>query len=68
MRTVGIRGSTPRYANTYLTALALVASGQVDATLLVTRRFQLQDAAQAFATAQDGQSSAVKVIVDVGDR
>ena len=50
------------------TALALVASGQIDARPLVTHRFPLEEVAQAFATVQDVQSGAVKVIVDVGGR
>ena len=51
--------------NTYPTALALVASGQIDPKPLVTHRFPLERVADAFATVQNPASHAVKVIVEI---
>jgi L-iditol 2-dehydrogenase len=53
---------TFRYANTWPTAIALVASGQVDLDSLVTRRFGLAETAQALTAARD-DPEAIKAVV-----
>lgn len=62
-REVDIRGVF-RYCNTYRTALDLVASGRINARFLVTHRFPLEKALDAFETAKSVDSQALKVIVD----
>lgn len=65
IRELDVRGVF-RYANTYSTALELVASGKVQMKRLVTHRFKMTDAEDAFETARDRASKAIKVVIDCG--
>lgn len=49
-----------RYANQYPKAIRLVANGLVDLRSLVTHRFPLEKAVEAFHTAVDPKSGAIK--------
>jgi len=54
-----------RYANQYPKAIRLVSSGLIDLKPLVTHRFQLHKAVEAFHTSSDIKSGSIKVqIID----
>ncbi|KAF2839345.1 sorbitol dehydrogenase-like protein [Patellaria atrata CBS 101060] len=50
-----------RYANTWPRAIRLVAGGVLDLKPLVTHRFGLEEAVEAFKTAADPRTGAIKV-------
>ncbi|KAL1903575.1 L-arabinitol 4-dehydrogenase [Sporothrix stenoceras] len=50
-----------RYSNTWPRAIRLVQSGLVDLKPLVTHRFKLEDAIEAFRTSSDPSTGAIKV-------
>jgi len=51
-----------RYANSYPKAISLISSGKVDVKPLITHRYKLEDAAEAFKMARDGKESTMKVM------
>lgn len=63
IREVDVKGVF-RYANTYNTALELVASGRVNLKRLVTHRFKMLDSEEAFATARDRTVKSIKIVID----
>lgn len=65
IRELDIRGVF-RYCNTYPSALELVASGKVQMKRLVTHRFKMVNAKEAFEVAHDRSSKAIKVVIDCG--
>jgi L-iditol 2-dehydrogenase len=50
-----------RYCNTWPKAIRLVKSGVIDLSKMVTHRFALEDAVEAFKTAADPKTGAIKV-------
>lgn len=65
LREVDIQGSF-RYANTYPTALALLASGKLkNVEKLITHRFRLKDTARAFDLLMRGKDEDGKMVLKV---
>ncbi|KAI7880933.1 GroES-like protein [Lichtheimia hyalospora FSU 10163] len=60
MREVDIKGLF-RYHHTYPRAIALMASGKLDVDHLITHKYDLMDAINAFKTAADYSTGAIKV-------
>lgn len=56
-----------RYCNTWPRAIRLVENGVIDLTKLVTHRFKLEDALEAFNTAADPKTGAIKVQIKSED-
>jgi L-iditol 2-dehydrogenase len=50
-----------RYANTWPKAIRLMKAGVIDTKKLVTHRFGIEDAVEAFKTASDPKTGAIKV-------
>ena len=50
-----------RYSNTWPRAIRLIENGVVDLSKLVTHRYRLEDAIEAFETASDPRTGAIKV-------
>ncbi|RYP67391.1 hypothetical protein DL769_005777 [Monosporascus sp. CRB-8-3] len=56
-----------RYCNTWPRAIRLVENGVIDLKKLVTHRFKLEDALEAFKTAADPKTGAIKVQIQSED-
>jgi L-iditol 2-dehydrogenase len=56
-----------RYSNTWPRAIRLVQNGVIDLRRLVTHRYKLEDAKQAFDTAADPSTGAIKVLIVNGE-
>ena len=54
-----------RYANTYPTALSMVASGRADVAALITDRYPLTEVQEAFDMAGAASGETIKVMVEV---
>jgi L-iditol 2-dehydrogenase len=52
-----------RYANTWPKAIRLVSNGVIDLKRLVTHRFKLEEAVDAFKTAADPKTGAIKCMI-----
>lgn len=57
-----------RYANTWPRAIRLLRGGVIDLSALVTHRFDLENAVEAFKTAADPKTGAIKVQIQSFDQ
>ena len=51
------------FSSSYPTALAMIASGQVDVKPLITHHFPLSKALEAFEVSRTGAGGAIKVMI-----
>lgn len=56
-----------RYANTWPRAIRILSGGVIDLKKLVTHRYGLEDAVEAFKTAADPKTGAIKVQIQTVD-
>lgn len=56
-----------RYANTYPTAIEMIANGEINVKQLITHRFNLEDSQEAFEAACDPKERAIKVMINCLD-
>jgi L-iditol 2-dehydrogenase len=56
-----------RYANTWPRAIRLLRGGVIDLKALVTHRFKLEDAVEAFKVAADAKQGGIKVMIQSMD-
>ncbi|KAH8167931.1 hypothetical protein CIB48_g305 [Xylaria polymorpha] len=56
-----------RYCNTWPRAIRLLENGVIDLSKLVTHRYKLEDALEAFKTAADPKTGAIKVQIQSDD-
>ncbi|XP_006811586.1 sorbitol dehydrogenase-like [Saccoglossus kowalevskii] len=63
VREIDIKGIF-RYANCYAKAISMVSSGALEVSSLISHRFDLTKSLDAFTTANDRNSKAIKVIIN----
>ncbi|KAI8911240.1 putative sorbitol dehydrogenase [Powellomyces hirtus] len=64
VRELSIRGVF-RYANAYPRAISLLASGAVKVQSMITHRFAIKDAIDAFKLVKSGAEGVIKVLIEV---
>ncbi|KAI0839700.1 GroES-like protein [Hypoxylon sp. FL0890] len=63
-RALNVKGSIRYTTGCYPTALDLIASGKIDPTALITRRFKFERALEAFELVKKGQEDTLKVMIE----